>query len=202
MKRNYSHMKQKRNFFALNRRAVIVLVLLVIVAASITVIMWRNHTEAVSVVEQPPVGAAVPSQFTFDKSGAPDWWQGATRKTDMALFHAHDCFVSVQYKTGTIAADKEKIQKDQADLVSRGYTITPGTSQTLTLQTKSGSKQYDLNQSVVTSPAGADTVKGGQEFGYLPLTNGYVFVEGYCDTSEQLTATIPALQAITFDETQ
>jgi hypothetical protein len=41
---------------------------------------------------------------------------------------------------------------------------------------------------------------GGQEFGYLQLPHGYLEIWGYCDTAEQLPATIPALKAIKFDE--
>jgi len=57
-----------------------------------------------------------------------------------------------------------------------------------------------LQQASVTTPAGGNKVLGGQEFGYLKLSDkDYLFIEGHCETADQLAATIPALQAITFD---
>jgi hypothetical protein len=109
------------------------------------------------------------------------------------------CFVSVQHKVGTIAADQASFQKTEDQLTTAGHTITPVATQIMTVQTNSGSKQYQLQQSSVTSPTGASQVLGGQEFGYLPLSGGYLYIEGYCNTSAELAATIPALQAVTFN---
>lgn len=192
-------MKQKHTFFTLNRFTNSVLALLVIAAAATVVVLQRNRTGAAPSVK-PGVGAAVPSQFSF--TGTLGWWQGATSKSDIALFHNYDCFVSAQHKTGTIASDQAKRQKNQDSLTNDGYIVTPGVTQTLTIQTNTGPRQYQLQQSSVTAPAGADKLEGGQEFGYLQLSNGYLFVEGYCDTPDELPATIPALQAIKFDETK
>lgn len=192
-------MKQKRHHKLFNRYTMGALVLLVVAAASVVVVTNRNRTDATPSVK-PGVGAAIPSQFSF--SGTTDWWQGATNKTSMALFHSlHDsCFVSVQHKTGSIDADKAKLQKSDADLTSSGHTITPGATLAATLQTNTGQQSYQLQQSSVTSPTGASKVLGGQEFGYLPLSNGdYLYVEGYCDTPAELAATLPALQAVKFD---
>jgi len=121
----------------------------------------------------------------------------------MALFHTirDSCFTSVQHKTGTVDAVAE-VQKGRASLIASGYTVTPGATQTLTIQTSTGPKQYELYQSSVTTPVGASTVLGGQEFGYLQLSNGYIKIMGYCETAKELPATIPALQAIKFDTTK
>lgn len=72
----------------------------------------------------------------------------------------------------------------------------------MTIQTNSGSKQYQLQQSSVTGPVGTGQVLGGQEFGYLQLSSGYLYIEGYCNTSAKLAATIPALLAITFNSAE
>jgi len=84
--------------------------------------------------------------------------------------------------------------------VSNGYTITSGANLTVTLQTDTGKQSYQLQQSTVITPAGGDKVLGGQEFGYVALSNNnYLSIKGYCDTTDELAATIPALQAIKFD---
>ncbi len=121
----------------------------------------------------------------------------------MALFHTirDSCFTSVQHKTGTVDAAAE-LQKTAASLTSQGYTVTPGSTQTLTIQTNTGPRQYELQQSSVMTPAGANKLLGGQEFGYLQLSNGYLKIMGYCETADELPATIPALQAIKFDTTK
>jgi hypothetical protein len=189
-------MKQKPNYLSLNRYTTSALVFLVLAAASAIVVLQHNRTDAAAAVK-PAVGAAVPSQFS--STGATGWWQGATSKTDIALFHKYDCFVSVQHKTGIVDTTAE-LQKTQGLLASEGYTVTPGNTQALTLQTPAGPQQYELHQSSVTTPTGEHTVKGGQESGYLQLSGSYLFVEGYCDTPDELPSTIPALQSIKFNE--
>jgi hypothetical protein len=170
-------------------------------AGSFIFVNEHNHTDAAPSLK-PKVGAAVPSEFKF--TGAINWWQGATNKTSMALFHTlqDGCFVSAQRKTGTIATDQASFQKTEDQLMTAGHTITPVATQTMTIQTDSGSRQYQLQQSSVTSPAGTSQVLGGQEFGYLPLSSGYLYIEGYCNTSAELAATIPALQAVTFNSAE
>jgi len=189
-------MKQKQNYLTLNRYTTSALVLLVFAAASAVVMLHNNKTEAAPSVK-PGVGAAVPSKFST--TGTQGWWQGATNKTSMALFHGHDCFTSVEYKTGKVDVAAE-LQKQQDLMTSAGYPVTLGSTQTLTLQTAIGSEQYDLHQLNVMTPVGTQALKAGQEFGYVQLANGYVKVMAYCDTSDQLPATIPALQSIKFNE--
>jgi hypothetical protein len=190
-------MQQKRKLVGLNRYSLSALALVAILVITFgMIVLGRSHTDATPSIK-PGVGAAVPSQFSF--TGSIGWWQGATNETSMALFHnAHDCFVSAQHKTGTVNVATE-LQKTQASLTGSGYTVTPGSTQSIVMQTKTGPQSYELYQSTVTTPAGANAVEGGQEFGYLQLSDGYLFVEGYCDTAAELPATIPALQAIKFN---
>jgi hypothetical protein len=171
-----------------------------VLAVTTTLIVTnRNKTDAAASVK-PAVGAAVTSQFAF--TGSTGWWQGATNKTSMAVFQdTHSCFVSAEYKTGTIDAAAE-LQKIQSSLAGQGYTVTPGSTQTLTLQTAASQQHYELHQSAVTTPTGSSKVEGGQEFGYVQLSVGYIKIMGYCDTADELPATIPALQAIKFNETK
>lgn len=193
----YADMPQNHKHFILNRYGAGILLFLVIAAVSAVVITKYNHTDAAP-SSKSGVGAAVPSQFSF--MGTAGWWQGATNKTSMALFHnPHDCFTSIEHKMGIVDAAAE-LQKTQASLTNDGYMVTPGGVQTLTIQTKTGPQQYELHQSSVATSAGAQPLEGGQEFGYLQLSNGYLKVMGYCDTADELPATLPALQAIKFTD--
>jgi hypothetical protein len=85
-------------------------------------------------------------------------------------------------------------------MTSDGYTVNTVGTQALSLQTSSGAKQYNLQQLDVIVPAGGNALLAGQEFGYVQLPDGYVKVQAYCDTAAQLSATIPVLQAITFNK--
>jgi len=186
--------KQKRS---LKSKSVAITVFLVVLAVggAGAAFVTRGNTQALAETVNVEV---VKSKFSF--SGANGWRQGATNETSMALFDDNSrmaCFTSVEYKSGTVDALAE-IKKAEATASERGngYTVTPISAQTLTIQTPDGKKQYELYQSAVTTPTGGDKLKGGQEFGYLQLSDGYVKVIGYCDTPEQLSSTVPALQAI------
>lgn len=190
-------MEQKHDRKAVNRYTVGISALLVIAIAAVTLLMLKHSFVQAEPSTKQPVGAAVPSQFSF--GGADGWWQGATNRTSMAVFHRTDgCFVSAEYKLGAVNAVAE-VQKTNATLSSQGYTVLPVGTQTLMLQTSDGPQKYSLEQSSVTSPSGSSKVMGGQEFGYLQLTDGYLKIMGYCDTAAQLPATIAPLQAINFD---
>ena len=190
MKHNHNHSVSRRFIGG-------TLVVAVIAIATVIVVLWRGRIDAVSPAK-PPASTSLSSQFTF--TGASGWWQGATNQTSMALFHNYDCFTSVEYKTGTVDATEE-LQKEQATLSMGGYTVTPTSTQALALQTATGPVEYELHQSDVTTPTGANKVEGGQEFGYVQLPKGYVKVTGHCDTNDQLASTIPALQSIKFTST-
>lgn len=193
----YAYMKQKHNHL-LNRYTVSSLAFVAVLAITALSISILRHNQTEAAPPSKSTTAAV-SQFSF--TGATDWWQGATNKTSMALFHNTDgCFVSAQYKTGNvdIAAELHKLQISQA---GDGGTSTPGAVLTVALQTSSGSQQYRLHQYSL-SPANGEKLMEGLELGYLQLPNGYVQIEGHCDTPDQLSATIPALRAIEFDETK
>lgn len=193
-------MEQEPKHHVINRYTIGVSIILIAAIAAATILVLK-HNLVEAAPSKPPIGAAVPSQFSF--AGAGGWWQGATNHTSMAVFHRVEdgCFVSAQHKSGAVNGTAE-IQKANATLSSQGYIVLPASTQTLMLQTNDGPRQYDLVQSSVTSPSGVSKVMGGQEFGYLQLADGYLYIMGYCDTAAELPATIPALQAITFDSTK
>ncbi len=189
-------MKQKHNHSILNRYTTGILVLLVLAAASLVVITKHNRTDAAPKPKVTPP-TSIPSQFSF--SSAPNWYQGATSKSDIALFHHIDgCFVSLQHKTGTIDPATE-IQKSIALEVSDGHTVTPISIQTLTLQTNTRPQQYQLHQYSASGSDAGGMIEGGQELGYLQLSGSYVFVQANCSTADELPSTLQALQAVKFD---
>ncbi|MEO6761761.1 MAG: hypothetical protein ABI220_05345 [Candidatus Saccharimonadales bacterium] len=184
-----SHIKLIRNL------ALPLVAIALVVGVSGIFLAGHNKTDAQAPAKY-PTGAAVDSQFSSTRANG--WWQGATNMTSMALFHKYDCFVSVQHKSGTVDVASE-LQKSQNEAIGGGHTVTLVGSQTLSLKTTSGDVQYELQQASVTSPDGTDKLKGGQEFGFVQLSNGYLKVMGYCDTATQLPSTIPALESIKFD---
>lgn len=171
-------------------------VAVILLAAFSVFILEQGKTDA---SPKPQTTSTVQSVFSF--TGAAGWWQGATNGTSMALFHrntADSCFVSAEYHTGTVNVANELAQNEKA-FESTGHAITPAGSQQLALRTSTGSVSYQLQQYSLANSAGTpDTVMGGQEFGYAQLLGGYIKLMGYCNTSNQLTATIPALQAFSF----
>ncbi len=186
-------MKQNHKHLHFNRYILGTLLVAVIIAiAGIAVNLSRSTANATSPAKE--TSSKIKSKFSF--TGTSGWRQGPANETSMALFHnADSCFVSFEYKTGTVNIDDE-LSKNQQDLSSTGYNSASTAVLTTSLQTKTETKQYQLHQySASGSPNGHD-VMGGQEFGYVQLANGYVKVIGYCDTVEQLSATIPALQAV------
>lgn len=188
----------KHNRFT-SKRTILIISAFIIVMATAIVIVTKHGAAKATPSAKPALATAVKSQFSF--TGVSDWTQGATRMTDMALFHKYDCFTSIQHKTGAIVTDKEQRQKIRERLIADGNTVVAVATPTVTLQTKTGQLSYELQQFNMTPPAGGEKIKSGLESGYIQLSDSYLYIEGNCDTAEQLASTIPALQAIKFDET-
>lgn len=189
-------MKQIHNRYVINQYACGVFVILAVVIAVYIVFTIQNDPAEGVASQKSESIQSNKSQFSF--TGAPGWRQGPSNETSMALFHGHDCFVSTEYKPGTVTVSA-RLQKIQTDLTSMGYTITPNETLTIELRSNEGPKQYQLHQYAVAGVGSAGQVKGAQEYGYLQLSDGYVEIEGYCDATDQLPATLPALQAIKFN---
>lgn len=197
-------MKQKLPLIRLGLYSAVTLVFSAIAIASAVIVLQRDRTDA-SPPAKPAVGASVPSQFSF--GGATGWWQGATNETSIAIFpNAQDCFVSVQHITGSLAAKQAKDQAALASLTGQGHITSKLGTQSLSITTNTGVKQYQLQWISVSSPNGASAstesqVEGGQENAYVPLSsNDFLYVEGYCDTPTELPTTLPVLQAVKFSD--
>lgn len=184
-------------------RIAVSLVALVVLAAVATFIAVK-YTRADNILTPTTTTQNEPipgdPQFSFNTAAAPGWSQGPTDKVSLAMFFDdHSCWAYAHHKPGAVNATAE-LQKMQNDLKKdRGFTMTPGATVQLTLKTTSGELPYQLYQSSVESNG---EIYGGQEFGYIPLTDSYIYIAGYCKNAEQLATIMPALKAITFDSSK
>lgn len=181
--------------------ATVAAIMIAVIGTSGTIFALHNTSQT---VKEASDNKSVESMFSFSDSQG--WWQGVTTKTSMVVFDSnstHACFVMFEYIPGTVNVDAG-INKVNAELTKfgEGYIISPLSSQALELRTNSRSLSYELRQSSVVTPPGAEKVKGGQAFGYIQLPDGYVKIAGYCDTPEQLPNILTALNAVKFDKSK
>lgn len=154
--------------------------------------------------------------FSFDAAAAPGWYQSkldtSTRegRRSLLLFdrdmssptkesNLESCHVSAFMNVGYV-----DIQGKLAAITNSpdaGYEIVSLGVQPLSLQLPSGIRTYELHTFNMIAPAGASPIKAGNSFGYVQTGDYYVEVQAVCDTPEQLESTLPALQAIRFDDT-
>lgn len=171
--------------------------LLIIAAASGTAYLFSKSSNKVSTAAVKADAPASKSKSPFSFTGAPGWRKGPSNSTSLALFHDNGCFVSAEYKAGTVDKDAE-LEKTHSSLTEMGYTDTLTASPTVSIQIGEEERRYQLNQFTVTGEGSAGEIQRGQEFGYIQLTDGHVKVSGYCNTSNQLPHTVPALKAMNF----
>jgi len=134
----------------------------------------------------------------FKFNGAPGWRQGPTNYNSMALFSDnHNCFVSVQRKSGALSVQDE-LSKVKNSIAGSDRTITEAGQQTLTLQTSAGKKSYVLYQFAGNDSSGATTFMNGIELGFVPLTKGFIEISGHCNTAAQLGETVLVLRAVEY----
>jgi len=170
------------------------LVALLVVIGIAGVTLFRANSYAA--IENKTTEQESKSLFSF--TGATDWRQGPSNETSMALFgkaranSTSACFVSAEYKPGIVDI-AAALQEQQDFFKVTGGTMTQIATVTNTLQTSDGEKQYELRQ--YTVDGGNEKVMGGLELGYLQLKDGYIKLDGHCETVEELVTTIPALQA-------
>lgn len=193
-------MKHNRHTLPNKRPVVLTLaVILVLAGVALFALAWRQRTEA----SPEPIPTSQPAPlFTFNAAAAPGWRKGPGNETSLALFHndtSTNCFVYAAIEPGKADIAKA-LQEKTAMMAKSGHTETPLSTQTLTLQTASGPQPYELHQSHVTTPAGREKLLGGQELGHIPLGDKHIEIVGNCLTPEDLPATIPAIQAIEYNE--
>lgn len=194
---------------------VITLVILLAFASILTVVLTQSSNRPLQ-----NTGAAnnKPS-FHFDSLRATGWSSsgnirqdfrdytgGQVTKDDLATAQISisqgapnkpaNCFIDYYYWEKAVnpaialAEMKQRSVEGDADVMLNSLGI-----QTLTISTPDGIKELELNQYEFTGP-GSKTRAKGVQFGYLPLSNGYIEVRSYCNTTEQLTDALPALRAV------
>lgn len=186
------------------RHKITISLVALVVLAAVTTFIAVKYTRAdniptpVTTTQNGPISGN--PQFSFNATAAPGWSQGPTDKVSLAIFlDDHSCWAYANHKPGVVNATTE-LQKMQDDLKKdRGFTMAPGATLQLTLKTTSGELPYQLHQSSVESKG---ELYGGQEFGYIPLSDSHIYIAGYCNNAEQLAAIAPALRAITFDSSK
>lgn len=173
-------------------------IFIALVVAASAVVLYHGHPKQSAAASKS--SAAAQSPFAFAAAQALAWRKGPSNATSLAIFHngTDGCFASMEYRPGTINAEAA-LQATQASLASSGYTSQPSAILNVTLQTGAGLQQYQLHQYTVSGTGSSGQTMGGQEFGYVQLSDGYLKIESYCNTPDQLPATIPALQAMSFN---
>lgn len=170
--------------------------LVLFVVASVGALLFWSRTQE---VPRPHKDEAPISMFEF--AGIEGWMQGPSNSTSMALFNSHalseeaPCFTSTEYYDGTVDMPAQ-LKKSQQDMAAGGYVVTALGVKTLTIQTQSGARQYDMHLSRVTTTAGSGKIMGGHAIGYVQLRSGYLKIYGNCNTAEELPRVFPALEAI------
>ncbi len=175
---------------------IIAIVAVAVVAGSVLIMNSKSNAESQSAGNNEE--SLPKSVFAFDTNSAEGWRKGPSNATSLALFsNNRECFVSVEQKDGTIDMES-RLEKTQVDLEKDGYTRQSTGTVEVAMQVNGDSESYKLHKYDVAGDGDAGKLYGGQEFGYVQLADGYIAVQGYCDKAEQLPATIPALQAISY----
>jgi hypothetical protein len=122
---------------------------------------------------------------------------GPTNATSIALFDKNnDCFVAFDVRSGSVDENAE-LQKVKSSLTADGYAVTDIGTPTLTLRHADTKKDYVVHQYSVASTS-ADGPYKSQEFAYIPVAAGHIFIQGYCDDPANLPGTLAALSAVTY----
>lgn len=137
----------------------------------------------------------------FSFSGADGWRQGPSNQTSMALFGpsrkdgTSACFTSIEFKPGRVDI-KLKLAEHAKSLAKSGGSSTEIAKTTNRLTMIGTAVRYQFHQFRLS---GVDNIKQGLGLGYIQLANGHVEVMASCDKAQEITATIPALQAYKFN---
>lgn len=182
------------------------LLVLMLVGGAGTYFILTNHGVAAE-PQRPPL-------FSFDAPAAPGWHAAkldtSTRegRRSLLLFDRdptkqgdttamQSCHVSASLEVGFV----DTLQKLAEVTASQGgHTSTPLGMRAASLQMMSGVKTYELYLYNMTDQGGSP-IKAGNAFGYVQAGDYYIELQAVCDTPEQLESTLPALQAIRFDDT-
>ena len=187
------------------QKLILLITALVIAIAAVVSILYRQEGTQVTQVDTDND----PSTYMFAADDLEGWWRGGGestspyRKIGITLHtdrqnDEHSCFVDAGYHKGLVDVTAELNRRYQA-AESGGHIVTPTDIKELTMQTSGEPLQYELHQSTVTMSDNQEKLMGGQGFGFIQLTDGYIRIMGYCEQPEDLPGTLPALESIRFN---
>jgi len=147
--------------------------------------------------------SGVPANETkslFSFIGTPDWRQGPTNETSMALFSkarsdgTSACFTSAEFKNGIVDTTAEMADLQKNLDTTGGHTALLSVIPSV-LHTNQGDKPYQLREHEIDSGNGSKDAMKGLAVGYVQLKDSYIKLSGHCETSDQLSLIAPALQS-------
>jgi len=145
--------------------------------------------------------------FIHNSTTLPGWWAGDNysprdeRPDDTNLATAQmtaaqgskdvpgACFATFSYFDGEVDVTNE-IEKIKSSLVGGDTPLEKVGEYRRAMSTFEGVKDYTLYQYRVVDASKLKSVEG-VELGYVPLSNGYVEMRGYCEHTAQLSDTLP-----------
>lgn len=204
-----------KNKLSKNKKVTVATSLLVLIGlAAGSFLFWPNTKQDVASAE--PISKPF---FSFDKDRANDWWTHGNNWPDIKEYTGNQitdddlpvadivvfrgkqgefgdkCFVTAMYNKGpvdtTAAVQKRKVAL--SDNQNGLPVVTSTGASTLKMQTPEGSKEYTMHRFNVDAP----NIQQGNEFGFIPLTEGHIEVRGVCPTADMLSETDAVLTAIT-----
>lgn len=140
------------------------------------------------------------AQPAFSFTSTPDWRQGPTNETSMALFSkartdgTSACFTSAELKSGDVDVNAE-MDELQKNLSYTGGRATLSISTPSVLRTSQGDKPYELRKYKIDGGNGSKNAMKGLAVGYVQLKDSYIKLSGHCETSDDLSSIAPALQS-------
>ena len=151
-----------------------------------------------------PESAKVAEKELFSFIDIEGWRKGPSNATSMAVFGNDDltkvspCFISVEYKKGTVDEDKKHLDNLETLTKTGDFDVEELQTATLGMQTTKGKATYSLHLLRLNSSGGQD-IMSGNGLGYLQLSDGYIKITANCNTAEELPSTFPALESIKID---
>lgn len=188
---------------------------LIVLAGTIVIVglIWQN-------INSPTTNSSDRPSFSLDPTQAPNWWtSGSSWPRDHEVDQYEDspplplvsilafqgvdkpgdrldqCFISASYNEGSV--DVSAAIQEKTDGMLKGMEESSSLEKIAeinkTLKTSEGTKEYTLHQFDLSTE---DSVQKGNEFAYIQLTDGYVYIFGVCPTADMLESTENAISAL------
>ena len=155
--------------------------------------------------------------FSFDIAASPGWWSRGNNwpnindytgdqipKAELPVADINvskgaqdrpgECFVMAFYNKGSVDINATLKQRESGMVLGEKdpSILKQVAVVTQRIETPEGTKEYSLYQYDLDKPQ----VQRGNEFGIIPLSDGYIEVRGICATADQLQSTFSAVSAI------